>query len=114
MTVDTRFVDKAIEILEIMDECVAALEAAKLLRRAKEKAESRSSITTAGMHHDASQGDAMPYQDILSPLLSQMEGEHFPLNNYWGPLGFIDGSGLDLDIAFQFGNFEDETPTFLG
>lgn len=78
----------AIEILEVMDDCVVALEAAKLLRRAKERAEVRFSAPAV----------------TADPALSAADGT-VHLNHYWGPLNLFDGD-MDLDFAFQLAGFD--------
>lgn len=84
-------VDMAIEILEIMDECVVALEAARLLRRGKEKAE-RILSSTPGL---------APVSGGVPPTT---EGQMF-LNPYWGPMDLLQG-GMDLDFVFELNDFE--------
>ncbi|EEY15972.1 conserved hypothetical protein [Verticillium alfalfae VaMs.102] len=78
-------VGMAIEILENMDECVVALEAAKLLRQAKEKAQSSGPFTSSQAAYD-------------------FEGTML-LNQYWGPLDLL-GGDMDLDFAFQFSDLD--------
>ncbi|KAM0536579.1 hypothetical protein ACHAPP_002720 [Verticillium nonalfalfae] len=78
-------VGMAIEILENMDECVVALEAAKLLRQAKEKAQSSGPFTS-------------------SQAACDFEGTML-LNQYWGPLDLL-GGDMDLDFAFQFSDLD--------
>ncbi|KAM9877728.1 C6 transcription factor [Verticillium dahliae] len=78
-------VGMAIEILENMDECVVALEAAKLLRQAKEKAQSSVPFTSSQAAYD-------------------FEGTML-LNQYWGPLDLL-GGDMDLDFAFQFSDLD--------
>ncbi|RBQ81824.1 hypothetical protein VDGD_02539 [Verticillium dahliae] len=78
-------VGMAIEILENMDECVVALEAAKLLRQAKEKAQSSVPFTSSQAAYD-------------------FEGTML-LNQYWGPLDLL-GGDMDLDSAFQFSDLD--------
>lgn len=104
--------NRAIEILEVMDECIAALEAARLLRRAKEKAEARFSATTLPLDHNDIGRNQMAQGEVLSPLLSPIDGENIQLNNYWGSLGFIDGIGMDFDVPFPLDSFGDEGPAF--
>ncbi|KAF7517262.1 hypothetical protein PCG10_001363, partial [Penicillium crustosum] len=65
-----------------MDECAYALEAAKLLRRAKEKAEARAMATDAA---------------VMEPLFSGRDGIGH-LNHYWGPLNLFDGD-IDPNLA---------------
>lgn len=108
-----KFVDMAIEVLEIMDECVAALEAAKLLRRARTKAESRHSAGDVPMYDQNSARNAATETNVLSPLLTHVDGQSFHLNNYWGPLGFLDGNSVDFDFPLQFGAFDQDNPTIL-
>lgn len=83
-------VGMAIEILEIMDECVVALQAAKLLRRAKAKAEGTVSTSP-------------------DPTLYGGE-EPMLLSHYWGPLDLLDRD-LDLDFAFQLADMDCQGPT---
>ncbi|KAG7151694.1 putative transcriptional regulatory protein C3C7.04 like [Verticillium longisporum] len=78
-------VGMAIEILENMDQCVVALEAAKLLRQAKEKAQSSGPFTSSQAAYD-------------------FEGTML-LNQYWGPLDLL-GGDMDLDFAFQFSDLD--------
>ncbi|KAM0322738.1 hypothetical protein ACHAQA_009329 [Verticillium albo-atrum] len=78
-------VGMAIEILEIMDECVVASEAAKLLRQAKEKAE------RAG-------------PSASNQAINGFEGTML-LNHYWGPLDLL-GGDMDLDFAFQLADLD--------
>ncbi|PNH44394.1 hypothetical protein VD0004_g3306 [Verticillium dahliae] len=78
-------VGMAIEILDNMDECVVALEAAKLLRQAKEKAQSSVPFTSSQAAYD-------------------FEGTML-LNQYWGPLDLL-GGDMDLDFAFQFSDLD--------
>ncbi|KAH7158370.1 hypothetical protein DER46DRAFT_685421 [Fusarium sp. MPI-SDFR-AT-0072] len=88
-----RLVDMAIEILMIMDECVVALQAAKLLQGAREKATQKSSQALAAANPGTSWPDGMVY-----------------LNHYWGPLNLLDGdldqnldvSSIDFDAASLF------------
>jgi hypothetical protein len=57
-----RLVDMAIEILMIMDECVVALQAAKLLQGAREKATQKSSSqAAAAVNSGTSWPDGMVY-----------------------------------------------------
>jgi hypothetical protein len=100
-----QFVNMAVEILEIMEECVVAIEAAKLLRRAREKTESKLTSEPTAMYRQETNGNTTPEGDF--------ESEATQLNNYWGPLGLIDGSGMDFDIAFQLGAFDQNNPMFL-
>jgi hypothetical protein len=100
-------VDMAVEILEIMDECVVALEAAKLLRRARERAESRLSTGRALDVDESACGlppSTVPYD----------EHQTLQLNNYWGTLGLIDGNDTEFDIAFQLGIFGQDEAFHLG
>ncbi|KAJ5284571.1 hypothetical protein N7505_002551 [Penicillium chrysogenum] len=90
-----RLIDMAIEILLIMDECAFALEAAKLLRRAKEKAEARAMATDAA---------------TMEPLFSGVDGT-VHLNHYWGPLNLY--GDIDPNLAFSFLGF-DEANQLLG
>lgn len=84
-----QLVDMAIEILEIMDECVVALQSAKLLRRAKEKAEGRAMT------------------EAVTPSQRQFGFDRtVHLNHYWGPLDLLDGD-VDFDFAFQLADFDD-------
>ncbi|KAL2696214.1 hypothetical protein AAEP93_002628 [Penicillium crustosum] len=89
-----RLIDMAVEILLIMDECAYALEAAKLLRRAKEKAEARAMATDAA---------------VMEPLFSGRDGIGH-LNHYWGPLNLFDGD-IDPNLAFSFLGFDGANPT---
>ena len=103
-------VNMAVEILESMDECVVALEAARMLRSAREKAENRlSSENTATYNQEPM---SQPFHEP-SPLFTHVEGQSVQLNHYWGPLGLIDGNGMDFDIAAQFGAFDQNNPMFF-
>lgn len=90
-----RLVDMAVEILMIMDECVVALQAAKLLHRAREKAT-----------HKSSTGSMAP----TSPCASWSEGLVY-LNHYWGSLNLLDGD-MDQNIALSSIDF-DEANSFM-
>ncbi|KAJ4304480.1 hypothetical protein N0V90_000006 [Kalmusia sp. IMI 367209] len=103
-------VNMAVEILEIMDECVVALEAARLLRSVREKAESRLSSETTPTYNQEPVSHAGPELDLL---FTHVEGHSIQLNHYWGPLGLIDGSGMDFDIAAQLGAFDQNNPMFF-
>ncbi|EGU88058.1 hypothetical protein FOXB_01404 [Fusarium oxysporum f. sp. conglutinans Fo5176] len=82
-----RLVDMAIEILMIMDECVVALQAAKLLQGAREKATQKSSSqAVAAVNPGTSWPDGMVY-----------------LNHYWGPMNLLDG---DLDQNLDMSSIE--------
>ncbi|KAJ5196696.1 hypothetical protein N7449_007175 [Penicillium cf. viridicatum] len=83
----------AVEILMIMDECAFALEAAKLLRRGKEKAEARVMATDAA---------------AMEPLFSGGDGSGH-LNHYWGPFNLFDGD-IDPNLAFSFLGFDEANP----
>ncbi|OQE79313.1 hypothetical protein PENNAL_c0052G02003 [Penicillium nalgiovense] len=87
-----RLIDMAVEILLIMDECAFALEAAKLLRRAKEKAEARAMATDAA---------------TMEPLFSGVDGT-VHLNHYWGPLNLY--GEIDPNLAFSFLGFDEANP----
>ncbi|KAF4985499.1 hypothetical protein FDECE_16520 [Fusarium decemcellulare] len=85
-----RLVDMAIEILMIMDECVVALQAAKLLQQAREKATQKSSANSvAPINPGASWPDGMVY-----------------LNHYWGPLNLLDGD-MDQNLALSSIDFDE-------
>jgi hypothetical protein len=83
----------AVEILLIMDECAFALEAAKLLRRAKEKVEARTMATDTAS---------------TEPVLSSRDGSGH-LNHYWSPFSLFDGD-IDPDLAFSFLGFDEANP----
>lgn len=100
----------AVEILEVMDECVVALEAARLLRSVREKAESRLSSEATPTYNQEPTSDAAPELDLL---FTHVEGHSIQLNHYWGPLGLIDGSGMDFDIPTQLGVFDQNNPMFF-
>ncbi|KAJ3540815.1 hypothetical protein NM208_g4888 [Fusarium decemcellulare] len=90
-----RLVDMAIEILMIMDECVVALQAAKLLQQAREKATQKSSANSViPTNPGASWPDGMVY-----------------LNHYWGPLNLLDGD-MDQNLALSSIDF-DEANLFM-
>ncbi|KAJ4142110.1 hypothetical protein NW754_014901 [Fusarium falciforme] len=90
-----RLVDMAVEILMIMDECVVALQAAKLLQQAREKATQKSSAKTlTPTNPGASWPDGMVY-----------------LNHYWGPLNLLDGD-MDQNLALSSIDF-DEANLFM-
>jgi hypothetical protein len=104
-------VNMAVEILETIDECVVSLEAVRLLRSAREKAESKLSSDTAAVY---SQEQPVEYASLESnPLFTHVEGYSVQLNHYWGPLGLIDGSGMDFDIATQLGAFDQNNQLFF-
>ena len=90
-----KLVAMAIEILETMDECVVALKAARLLQKAMEKAERKSSIAVSIQTPSDYSGDTM-----LLP------------NYYWGPFGF-EGSGMDLDVPSQLADLNGTNSLFL-
>jgi hypothetical protein len=81
-----RCVDMAVEILEIMDECVVALQAARLLRNAKEKSQTM---------------DHVPGTE--TPTLHQ-EGNML-INHYWGALDLL-GSDMGLNFSLQLGDID--------
>ncbi|CAG9937423.1 unnamed protein product [Clonostachys rosea f. rosea IK726] len=83
-----RLVDMAIEILMIMDECVVALQAAKLLQGAREKATQKSPPQAVSA---ANPGTSWP-DGIVH------------LNHYWGPLNLLDGD-LDQSLDMSLINF---------
>ncbi|KAF4426060.1 hypothetical protein F53441_14156 [Fusarium austroafricanum] len=89
-----RLVDMAIEILMIMDECVVALQAAKLLQRAREKVTRESSTQSAvPTNLGSSWPDGMVY-----------------LNHYWGPLNLLDG---DLDQGLELSSIDFDTASLF-
>uniref|UniRef100_A0A8H7TWF8 Xylanolytic transcriptional activator regulatory domain-containing protein n=1 Tax=Bionectria ochroleuca TaxID=29856 RepID=A0A8H7TWF8_BIOOC len=77
-----QLVDIAIEILMIMDKCVVALQAAKLLQGAREKATQKSPPQAVSA---ANPGTSWP-DGIVH------------LNHYWGPLNLLNG---DLDQSLD-------------
>ncbi|KAJ3456060.1 hypothetical protein MRS44_016083 [Fusarium solani] len=90
-----RLVDMAVEILMIMDECIVALQAAKLLQQAREKATQKSSAKTLAPNNPGtSWPDGMVY-----------------LNHYWGPLNLFDGD-MDQNLALSAIDF-DEANLFM-
>ena len=103
----------AIEILDAMDESVVALEAAKLLRRARDKAANRQSSETAVTYNNNDMSHAALDTEPVNPLFTDAEGHLTQQNHYWGSLGLIDSSGMDLDIANQLGGFDQNNPMFL-
>ncbi|KAK8024710.1 polyketide synthase [Apiospora arundinis] len=114
-----QLVGMAVEILEIMDECLVALEAAKLLRRAIEKAEKRSSSDTAGTDtagirattdSQGEPGDGALVGDAFA-LFTHTEGHSHSahINHYWDPLGLMDGNGMNIDMAMQLGAFDPDS-----
>jgi hypothetical protein len=100
----------AVEILEIMDECVVALEAARLLRSAKEKAESRLSSETTSIYNQEPMHNTVPEVD---PVFTRVEGHSTQLNHYWGPLGLMNGGEMDFDITTQLGAFDQLNSMFF-
>lgn len=110
-----KFVNMAVEILEIMDECVVALEAARLLRRATEKAESRLSSENASTDCEEPTDHGALDSDPIASLFTDFEDNSLRLNQYWGPLtlGLIDGTGMDFNISTQPGAFEPSNLMFL-
>lgn len=103
-------VNMAVEILETMEECVVALKAARLLRSAREKAESRLSSEIAPTYNREHINHASPEPN---PLFTHSEGHPVQLNHYWGPLGLMDGGSMDFDIAAQLSAFDQNNPMFF-
>ena len=105
-------VDMAVEILESMEESVVALKAAKLLRRAKDKAVSRrepgDAATLGGSIFSGSLGEHEPN----GPIFTNDETWPTQMNHQWGSFGLID-SGMDFDMVTQFGAFDQNNPMFL-
>lgn len=101
----------AIEILESMDESVVAQEAAKLLGRARDKAESRRFSNNDAMHDDVTTNPDNLTDHPGDPSSAILEGLSGQLNHYWGSFGLFDGTGMDFDT--QLGGFDQSNPMFF-
>jgi hypothetical protein len=103
----------AIDILESMDESVVALEAAKLLRRAKERAEGKlephNAVTLSGDNLNGRLHEHEP----AGPMFTDDEAQSTQVNHYWGSFGLIEDNGMDFDMATQLGAFDQNNPMFL-
>ncbi|PVH92608.1 hypothetical protein DM02DRAFT_543275 [Periconia macrospinosa] len=106
-------VNMAIEILESMDESVVSLEAARLLRHARDKAQSRESSGSAPRHNYNNMSHTALDTDSVSPPFAHVEGHSTHLSHYWGSLGFLDVNGMDFDMATQLGVFDQNNPMHL-
>ncbi|KAL3478705.1 hypothetical protein BJX99DRAFT_223605 [Aspergillus californicus] len=81
-----RLVEMAIEILETMEESVAAAKAAKLIQNALARARERASYT-----------DNMQATSIR-------DGNFLPFSGFWSPFNMADDDG-NFGVHFQFGDF---------
>lgn len=106
-------VDMAIEILESMDESVVALKAAKLLRRAKEKAVGRQEPDNTAAFSENNLNDSPTEHGRSGSLFTDDEQQSAQLNQYWGSFGLIEDNGLEFDVATQLGIFDQSNPMFL-
>lgn len=106
-------VNMAIEILESMDESVVAVEAAKLLRRARDKAQHRGVSESAAADDNNNPSHAFLDSDPVSSLFTDAEGHSNQLNHYWGSLGLLDNNAMDFDIAAYLGGFDQNNPMLL-
>ena len=100
----------AIEILEFMDESVVAMEAAKLLRRARDEAEDRRSPERGD---DDNINATRPEVGLTSSHFGDSGDQSNPLNRYWGSLGIFDGSSTTLHDTPQLNYFDQNNPMFL-
>jgi hypothetical protein len=86
------YIVKAIEILEIMDDCIVAKKAAKMIRRALDRAK-----------------DAPPPNHTAAtetPTRGYTNGDYSrSLNHYWGPLNLMDGE-IDVSFPFEMGDLD--------
>lgn len=103
----------AIEILESMDESVVALKAARLLRRAKDKAVGRSETNNATTFSGNSANGFLAEQESGGPIFTHEQTQSAQPNHYWGSFGLIEENGIDFDMANQLGGFDQNNPMFL-
>jgi hypothetical protein len=103
----------AVEILESMDESVVALKAAKLLRRARDKAVGRRELSNAASLSGNGSNDYLAGPESSGPMFSHEETQSSQLNHYWGSFGLIEDNGIDFDMAAQLGAFDQNNPMFL-
>ncbi|KAL5116021.1 hypothetical protein ACEQ8H_006139 [Pleosporales sp. CAS-2024a] len=106
-------VEMAIDILESMDESVVAIQAARLLRRAKEKTKCGEASEGAATHDNSGLSHATLDPDSVTPFYTDLEGQWTQLNHCWGSLGLLDGSGMDLDFTGHLGGPDLCNPMFL-
>ncbi|EUC40259.1 hypothetical protein COCMIDRAFT_41389 [Bipolaris oryzae ATCC 44560] len=106
-------VDMAVEILESMDESVVALKAAKLLRRAKDKASGRQEPDNAAILSGDNSNDSPSRHEPNGPMITHDNTQSTQLNQYWGSFGLIDDTGMDFDMAPQLDAFDPNNPMFL-
>lgn len=83
------FVEMSIEVLETMDDCVVAVKAAKMIRRALKRAREGA--------------DARAHQQAREVVDMGNSGA---LNHYWGALNFMDGQ-IDVGFPFEIGDLDD-------
>lgn len=91
-----KLVSMAVEILETMDECVVAIKAAQLLRRASEKAGKKFSAAESSTAADVGE---------MHAATSHENDAMLHLNQYWGPLSFAGGE-MDMDFGLHFGDLD--------
>jgi hypothetical protein len=84
-----KYVEMSIEILEIMDDCVVAKKAAKMIQRALSRAQGNS---TSAVNTSAVDASAQFQNAGISDISRSF-------NHYWGPLNLMDG---EIDISFPF------------
>lgn len=97
-----KYVAMAIEILETMDECIVAVKAAQMLRRASENADKKFSAAAS-----ATAAAAAP--SMVAPAPHESEAM-FHWNQYWGPLNFVGGE-MELDFSvFQMPDLDGGNP----
>jgi hypothetical protein len=81
----SRYVEMAIEILEVMDESVIALKSAAMIKRALERVNKQS--------HNWVPAAPVPESDLW-----------LPTHHYWGSLNLLDGQ-LDEGFPFQISSW---------
>jgi hypothetical protein len=86
------YVEMSVEILEIMDECLVAKKAAKMIQMALARAKG----TPNSVEADPSQRP----RDVLGNQAS------FPFNHYWGPLDLVQGD-IDTSFPFELGDLDE-------
>ena len=85
------YVERSIEILETMDECVVAKKAAKMIQKALLRAKDHA---MEGTGNEEQQGT----------LMREMASTTF--NHYWAPLNLMDGD-IDVMFPFELGDLEE-------
>lgn len=83
----SRYVEMAVEILEVMDESVIAVKSAGMIKRALERV-------------GASSLSAPPPSVAPAGPDVETDGLWLPAHHYWGSLNLLDG-GLDESFPFQ-------------